>query len=452
MQATSETPAGALKAMRRTYHVLQACCFASWCANVIFMIFGVVFMNELGVSLSGIFLLNLLVIIVTFFSSTILNKRSDLLNKRKAFMVLAFFLRSLGILVLALSSEVYMVIIYTVIINILNPISLDVAIIHELGEVIDQLTHEVEGTPVNPSAATRYYLKYRLFGSLGWAITAPVAGLLIGTINGALSSGNAFLGSVGGYRVFMLIAFTLYAAVTAVFSTIYDERMIARVKAALPPSIKDGTTSSGDPAVIDQANGRAGSRLLALLLAAIFLFQIGASLFQTPYALFMKTFSRGNLFYVGISYFCSAILEAPLFSVAYWMIKKRGYAFTLSFAFLVEIARVSLTVVAIPIGIPEIVLPLQMLNSFAFRWPALTHGVSVVSQKRRATGVNLNLVMEKAGGFCGSLMGTFASGGGDEIGTYNFLFAFSLVFLITDQIVFTSGSAVRGRSRAGRRH
>jgi hypothetical protein len=194
------------------------------------------------------------------------------------------------------------------------------------------------------------------------------------------------------------------------------------------------------------------SRAFALLLISIFLFQIGASLFQTPYAIFMKAFSHGNLFYVGISYFCSAILEAPLFSVAYWLIKKRGYAFTLSVAFVVEIVRVSLTVLVIPLGIPEIVLPLQMMNSFAFRWPALTHGISVVSQKRKATGINSNLVVEKAGGFAGSLIGTFMSGTGGEIETYNVLFAFSLVFLIANTAVFTTGSITTGRSRFERRH
>ncbi len=170
------------------------------------MIFGVVFMNELGVSLSGIFLLNLLVIVVTFFSSTFFNQRSDLLKKRKVFMLLAFFFRTVGILVLALSNNIIMFVIYNIIINILNPLSFDVAIIYELGEIIEQLTHEVRGTPLNPNAATRYYLKYRLFGSLGWAITAPVAGLFIGILNGVLVSGSDFFGEVGGYRVFILVA------------------------------------------------------------------------------------------------------------------------------------------------------------------------------------------------------------------------------------------------------
>ncbi len=440
-----------MKALHRTFHVLQACCFASWCANVIFMIFGVVFMNELGVSLSGIFLLNLLVIVVTFFSSTFFNQRSDLLKKRKVFMLLAFFFRTVGILVLALSNNIIMFVIYNIIINILNPLSFDVAIIYELGEIIEQLTHEVRGTPLNPNAATRYYLKYRLFGSLGWAITAPVAGLFIGILNGVLVSGSDFFGEVGGYRVFILVAFAIYASVTVVFLVVYDEPMIARVKGALPAPKSEDAKSSDLPVASHPAEGRAGSRAFALLLVFIFLFQIGASLFQTPYAIFIKTFSHGNLFYVGVSYFCSAILEVPLFSVSYWLIKKRGYAFTLSFASLVEIIRVSLTVLVIPLGIPEIVLPLQMMNSFAFRWPAVTHGISVVSQKRKATGINMSLVVEKTGGFCGSLIGTFTSAGGDEIGTYNFLFAFSLVFLVTNQIVFTSGSIARDGSSRQRR-
>ncbi|MEX2716942.1 MAG: MFS transporter [Candidatus Sigynarchaeota archaeon] len=444
---TPENLANTLKSLLRTYHVLQACCFLSWCANVIFMIFGVVFMNELGVSLSGIFLLNLLIIIVTFFSSTFFNHRSDLLKKRKAYMMLAFLLRTLGILIIALSNNIYMFVIHNIIINILNPLSFDVAIIHELGEIIEQLAREIDGAPINPNAATRYYLKYRLFGSLGWALMAPFAGFSIGALNMILASGDQFIGSVGGYRVFMLVAFTLYMAVMIVFLTMYDEPMIARVKDALSRNLKGDYSIPEALQAVKQPGMQAGSRAFALLLISIFLFQIGASLFQTPYAIFMKSFSHGNLFYVGISYFLSAILEVPLFTIAYRLIKKRGYALTLSIAFLLEIIRVGLTVLVIPLGIPEIVLPLQMMNSFAFRWPAVTHGISVVSRKRRATGINSSLVVEKAGGFIGSLIGTLLSGEGTEIGTYNFLFAFSLVFLVTNQIVFTSGSLTRGRSR-----
>jgi len=452
MQVTPESRAKALKAMLRTYSVLQASCFVSWGANVIFMIFGVVFMNELGVSLSGIFLLNMLIIVVTFFSSTFFNRRSDLRKKRKAYMMLAFLFRTLGIFILAVSNNIYMFVIHNIIINILNPLSFDVAIIYELGETIEQLTHEIRGTPVNPNAATRYYLKYRLFGSLGWALTAPVAGLCIGFLNDILASGDAFLDSVGGYRAFMLLAFLSYAVVMIVFFFVYDESMIARVKGLLLENQIDGAKSRDPPTSSRLAEQLYGSRAFTLLLISIFLFQIGASLFQTPYAIFMKSFSHGNLFYVGISYFLSAILEAPLFSIAYRLIKKRGYAFTLSAAFLLEIVRVSLTVLVIPLGIPEIVLPLQMMNSFAFRWPAMTHGISVVSRKRKATGINSSLVVEKAGGFCGSLMGTFMSGGDDVIGTYNFLFAFSLVFLAINQIVFTTGSVKRSSPSRERRH
>ncbi len=452
LQTSPETPAITLKTLLHTYHILQVCCFVSWSANVIFMIFGVVFMNELGVSLSGIFLLNLLIIVVTFFSSTVLNQRSDLLKKRKAFMVLAFFLRTVGILVLALSDNIYMFVIYSIIINILNPISFDVAIIYELGEIIEQLTHEIGGTPVNPNAATRYYLKYRLFGSLGWAITAPVAGLLIGVLNDTLANSDGFPGTVGGYRIFMLLAFVLYAVVMIVFLAEYNEPFIARVKETLPAPQRNEPEPANAQVDPHQEEHRVVSRPIALLLVAIFLFQIGASLFQTPYAIFMKTISHGNLFYVGISYFCSAILEAPLFYVAYWLIKKRGYAFTLSLAFLVEIIRVTLTVLVIPLGRPEIVLPLQMMNSFGFRWPALTHGISVVSHTRKASGANLNLVMEKAGGFSGSLIGTFTAGSESEIAAYNSIFAFSLIFLCVNEVIFTLGSIPRGLTRQPRRH
>lgn len=451
MDTVPEPHERSLQRIAYMYRVLQACCFVSWGANVIFMIFGVVFMTELGVSLSGIFLLNVLVIVVTFFSSTILNRRSDLLKKRKAFMMLAFVLRTAGIFLLTVGNDIGIFVTYNIVINLLNPISFDVAIVYEIGEAIELLTHEIKGTPVNPNGATRYYLKYRMFGSLGWAFMAPIAGFFIGLLNEQLASGPGFIGTVGGYRIFMLLAFALYATVTVVFMLVYDEARIARVIGASNPARRVETPAAGLEARPRAATNAIASRAFALLLVSIFLFQIGASLFQTPYAIFMKAFSHGNVFYIGISYFCSAILEAPLFPVAFWLIKKRGYGFTLAMAYLVEIARVSLTVLVIPLGIPEIVLPLQMMNSFALRWPSLTHGISVVSHRRKASGINMNLVVEKAGGFVGSVFGTIMAGASDDIGTYNLLFAFSLVFLVSNEIAFSVGSARQGASKKTQR-
>jgi MFS family permease len=454
----SWTPAHAVKRIRRIYHILQANCFASWCANVIFIVFGVVFMNELGVSLSSIFLLNVLVIGVSFLSSTFLNKWSDRLKKRKAFMLLSFALRAIGILVLALGNNVFMFVLHTIIINILNPISFDVAIIYELGETIETLQSSNAGTPASINASTRYYLKYRVFGSLGWAVTAPVAGFLIGFLNDTIAPSSPLLVNFPGYRILLLAAFIIYIVVSGVFCIVYDETWLDRMKSLKakqevvsisPPHV---TAEKSYPQPFQTEAPRMVARSLTFLLMGIFLFQIGAGLFQTPYAIFMKTFSRGNLFYVGLSYFFSAILEVPLFSVAFWLIKKRGYVFTLSLAYLIEIIRVLLTVAAIPLGIPEIVLPLQMMSSFAFRWPALTHGIATFSATRRASGINLNFIVEKAGGFAGSMIGAIASGAGSEIETYNFLFGFSIIFLVGTETVFTFGSVSRNRVHRSREH
>nr|MDO8114525.1 MFS transporter [Candidatus Sigynarchaeota archaeon] len=443
-------PIGILKKLKQIYRVLQACCFVSWGANVIFMIFGVVFMNERGVSLSGIFLLNLLVIVVSFFTSTFLNKKSDKLKKRKQFMVLAYVLRTVGILFLVFGDDIIAFVIHNVITNLLNPLSIDVAIIYELGEDIAFLDNKVHGTPVNPNVATRYYLRYRMLGSLGWALMAPFAGFFIMYLNNTVMPVGFLLVNLPGYRIFLLASCLIYAAVSILFWLVYDEDMLTRLK-----------SQKGEPphATIDVLptersianNALKLSPAFALLLIAIFTFQIGASLFQTPYAIFMKTFSKGNLFYVGISYFLSAILEAPLFTVAYWIIKRKGYSATLSLAFLLEIVRVLATVVVIPLNQPELVLPLQMMNSFCFRWPSITHGISVVSSKQKATGVNSSLIAEKAGGFCGSVVGSLLAGTSSDLGTYNYIFTFSLMFLSITEGIFSLGSFIQANQRASKK-
>lgn len=432
------------------YHGLQACCFVSWMANFIYSIFGVVFMNLLGVSLSGIFLLNVLIIVVSFFASTILNQRSDRLTKWKKFMILAYITRVIGIFILAIGNDIYLFTISFIIVNLLNPLSFDTAIVYELGDSIAWVKSRVDGSALNLNAGTQYYLKYRRFGSLGWALMAPAAGLGIMMLDAILPSGGLFLANLPGFRILLYLSFLMYSTVNLVFFVIYNEKLLGMVKTRRQECvITEKSAQTADRKKAGQAT-RTSANALVLLMVAILLFNVSSSLFQTPYAIFMNDFSGGNLFYVGISYFLSAILEIFLFSVAFRIIKSKGYQFLLSLSFLLEIVRVLTTIIVIPLGHPELVLPLQMMNSFCLRWPAITHGVSIVSPRRKATGINLNFILEKVGGLFGSIIGavlSFNSGAGTGINIFNTLFVLSLIILVITAVTFMAGSIAQGRKK-----
>nr|MDO8117444.1 MFS transporter [Candidatus Sigynarchaeota archaeon] len=430
-----------LGALAKEYTILKGICFISWSANVIFMIFGVIFMNQLGVSLSGIFLLNVLVIIVSFLASTVVNRLSDKARKRKLFLVLSYALRTTSIFFLALGNDLFMFILYYIITSILNPLSFDVAIVYEMGEKIEFLRGNIDKTVSKKDIETRYYLKYRMFGSLGWAITAPVAGLAILLLNESVSPSGLFLPNLPGYRIFLYIAFAIYAFTTITFEVTYNEKRYAKIHI---PEIHDQRGAAARPKDRGKLTNPAPHipGAFILLLVTVVLFQSGASLFQTPYGIFMRDFSQGNLFFVGTSYFFSAIFEAPLFIIAYKIIKSKGYETCLSISFILEILRVAITVAVIPLGLPLLVLPLQSMNSFSFRWPSLAHGNAVVSPMNKASGMNFVLVFEKVGSFLGSILGSFIAAPATNIETYTLLFTSSLGFLIACAIVFMTGTPV----------
>lgn len=442
-------PAAGLRALRARYAMLQALCTVTWGANVVYMIFGVIFINQLGVSVSGIFALNMIVIAVSFAASTLVNKRSDKIRRRKEFMIAAYVLRTGSIFLLVIGNDIWVFVLHHVLVSLLNPISFDVAIIYELGERMERL--EVAcGQAARKNASTRYYLRYRMLGSIGWAVAAPLAGLGIAAVNEHPGWLVNVFPNLPGFRLFLLLSTCVYLVATVVFATRFTED---------PPASEPAVTATGtgDPTPVTttgrraRAAGMAPLAPLALLLATMFLFQAGSSLFQTPYGVFLTEFSGGNLALVGVSYFCSAILEAPLFMIALRIIDTRGYEASLSVSFLLEITRVMLTIAAIPLGMPVVVVFLQMMNSFSFRWPSLAHGVSVTAPERKASGMNYMLVLEKAGGFAGSLIGTLvagATGVDGAIGAYVLLFAISLVFLVANTSTFVAGTvALKARTR-----
>lgn len=413
-------------------------------ANVLFMIFGILFVHELGISISGIFLFNLSIISISFITSSVLNHHSDKKRRRKHFAMLSYILRATGILLLAFAGNILFIILYYIITALLNPISFEVAIIYELGEQMEKIKMKEKSMKEREeNAATRYYLGYRLFGSLGWAIMAPIAGFGISLLNKKLPLDPFTQMPVAGYRIFFIIAALIYFAASLVLGLIYEEYG--------KQDIQDQDFHNQEN--VSRGHGNGLKRFLithsgfVVFLATMFIFHAGSTLFQTPYGVFLKEFSGGRLELVGISYFFSAIPEVPLFMVAYRLINKRGYRFTLSLSFLLEISRIILTIFIIPVGNPLLVLPLQSMNSFSLRWPSITHGISQeLSPNNRATGMNLNLLVQKSGAFLGSAMGSIISSlipAGIE--TYSILFMTSLVFISCNTIIFTSGSYISKR-------
>lgn len=398
----------------------------------------------MGVSLPWIFFLNVIIIIISFFMSTLLNRMSDEIKKRKKFMILAYILRTVGIFVLSLSTNMYLYITHYVLISLLNPLSFDVAIIYEIGEKIEFLQCKVEGKPERKNAATRYYLKYRIFGSLGWALMAPLGGFGIAFLNQELPSAGLFFPDLVGYRLFILLSFFLYLVVLFVFAIVYDEAFLTRIDEMMALDVATPIQDEKRPEEKNDGAGKNGMQLgytFTILLVTIFLFHTGTTLFQTPYGIFLKEFSLGNLGLVGISYFCSAIPEVPLFYLAYYLINKKGYKFTLLLSFILELTRISLTIAVIPLNVAILIVPLQFMNSFSLRWPSLTHGVSQeLSKENKATGMNLNLIIQKAGGLFGNMLGTIISWSISGIAVYQSLFLYSFIFISLNTIIYVIGN------------
>ncbi|MHA1680312.1 MAG: MFS transporter [Promethearchaeota archaeon] len=434
-----------LRHVKREFVILQLVCFGTWMSNVIFMIFGIVFVHELGISISGIFLFNLLVISFSFVTSSLFNRASDKIKQRKKFILLAYSLRSSGVFLLAFCTGPVLLIFYYMIISLLNPISFEVAIIYELGEKIEFLEVKLKNRREGNFSNTKYYLRYRMFGSLGWAVMAPLAGWGITVLNDSLSGTGIDL---PGFRIFFIIAAGIYLAATFIYLFTYDEKTYEQVivegkkkespieGGGMGENVKNHSLKAG------KISMKSLKSSFILLLVTMFIYQAGSTLFQTPYSVFLKDFSQGSLILVGISYFISAIPEAPLFMVAFKLINKRGYEFTLSLSFILEISRIFLTLMVIPLNIAVLVLPLQSMNSFSLRWPSLTHGIShELSPGSRATGMNLDLVLEKAGGFIGSVLGAFlAESVTSGLDKYLVLFTISLVFIISNTLIFIVGS------------
>ncbi len=347
------------------------------------------YMATLGFPIEHFFTFASITVVTALVSQNIMSRLSDRIGNRLPFVVLAKFCLALALCCFAFIPTLTMSLVYAVLANALSGEVFLVAIVYELIDANQITSHSASSRPLNKSGE---YAKYRVFGSIGWAWTAPFSGWAITALNGG-SSG------IWGYQVmFMVSAIGLVANALFLFSILYG------FHPKISPELPDNPPSLSN-------NGRTSrfylSPVFLMLVISSFVFQIGLAFGNITFAPFLKRGLGTDAAFLGLLMFTWANCEIPLFYLSSYAALKYRWQLPVLLGFAFQVIKMSTYAFIVTPSLLWVVIMVQFFNQFGISFPAVTYGITNnIAPQRKALGTSLYQTINLAGGFVGSLLGT----------------------------------------------
>lgn len=382
--------------------------------SVIGMNFNGMLMAKMGLPVEYFFFLSVLSVITVLIAQNLVSRKSDKKGERFTFIILAKLFYAASTFLIAFFQRFEVIVFTTVLNGLISGESTANVIVYE---IIDQRQRALD-----PSSKaflsfnkSREFAKYRLFGSIGFAWTAPFGGLGIETLNGI--NGNPFF----GYTVMYCISGAGVLATTIFLSIIL--KGYQRQNATALAQQNQGLAATGSRFYLSIA--------FLMLTSTSFLSSVASAIQSNPFSKYLNALGEGEFFY-GILAFIWATSEVPLFYLSSHLVKKYDWKVLILASYLFqEIKFIVYFLVASPEYAAYIIL-VQVLNPFGISFPAKTYALTnEIAKDHKALGMTLHDSFNSLGSFTGGIVGMLVAGMlgavANTIPGYQFFYAISLV-------------------------
>lgn len=375
-------------ATRRLF-LLKIFAFIDYAMQVSGTAFVQMYMATLGFPIEYFFTFAAVTVVTALMSQNIMSRLSDRIGNRLPFIVMAKICVAVALCSFALIPTLPMSLVYAVLANALSGEVFLVAIVYEL---IDEKQSQSSNDTSHPLNKSKEYSKYRVFGSIGWAWTAPFSGLLIATLNGGS-------GGIWGYQVMFIIS-----AGGLVVNSVFLYVILRHLSSG-----KLFETKNEFVGPITEKNTLPFYRTPVFLMVILssFTFQIGLAFGNNAFAPFLKRGLGTDEAFLGLLMFTWANCEIPLFFLSSYIAQKYNWQLLVLLGFLFQIIKMSTYAFIVTPSLLWVVVAVQFFNQFGISFPAVTFGITnTISPRRKALGTSLYQTINLAGTFVGSLLGT----------------------------------------------
>ena len=392
--------------IRRKIALIKIYTFFSYFTSVFYLVFILVWFKLNGISVAEIFAYNLVTIVVGFIFGNILSHVSDKYKNRTIFLMISDFISAMGLLIIIFYVNLVSLLIFAFLAYALSRETFLVALFYDLIERRQFL----KGQEADLSQQkAKEFTKFRIFGSIGWAVGAPIAGSLI---------------MMWGFQATFVIPVCLHFFTIVYLFLIKRGLSGGKNLVSLDEGLEPGKKS------LEVRHSIFHNREFILLLVVMFIFEIGRSInhsIKTVYAADLG----GSYLYIGLLALVWASFEVPLFFLSSKIVENKGYEIPIILGAVFVIVKYLFYIYIITPDQLLLFLLLETLNTFGILWPAITYAINhVFAKENKALGTSLYVTLIAIARFLGNFFGMILSlqyNIGESYEDYHVLFTFGLI-------------------------
>jgi MFS family permease len=429
------SPQGTRLSPSRRLFLLKIQAYMDYGFSVIGMAFNGMLQATMGLPVEFFFMLSILSVLVAFVAQNTLSRKSDTRGDRIPYIMLSRAMQIGSTVLIAFIRSPWIFIVTVMMNGIVSAESTANVIVYEL---IDEKQKELGPAAAASFNKSKEFSKYRIFGSIGWAWTAPFGGMAIKALNGM--NGDPYFGYTVLYCIsaagMAVTAFFLYYIVRGV-----NEKQVPQ------ETLGDGHTSPAPPRFYL-------TTAFLMLVSSSFLYALSVAIQSNPFSRYLKDGLGAGEDYYGLLMFLWATAEVPLFFLSSHLVRTRGWKLLILLSFIFHGTKlIAFSFVTTPAMLWLIAL-VQVLNPFGISFPARTYAITnVIAKDRKALGMTLHDSFSSLGSFLGGIAGMLIAASlgavANTMAGYQYFFTISMVILLCTIVVFI-GFEVVDRARRKR--
>jgi hypothetical protein len=397
--------------------------FTDFCFGSI-TLFNVYWYNVNGLSIADIFMLSLIGMAVAMVFQNVMSVVSDRLNRRFPLLVAALVTQGVSLLFSAWYPTFTGFVLYIIVWFSFSGESQRTLVQYSLIKLAREPT-----MPGGTGDLSRDFARYRIFGSVGTAISVPLWGWIIQVVNTGL--GQPAVNGHTGYQLQLTISAVAFLAIAALLVVVMRD-YLRNEPEYLRTMENNETASVNGTTAWDLLKNMA---FLAILVPQM-VFMVGFSIGSGVLDVFFKDLGA-SLVFLGIMRSIGAIAELPLFFASSMIARKSSVASSLLVSYAFFAVKLAVYFFFMNDALLWLAIVLESLSSFGIRWPAVTDALQRVTTSHKSLALTVLLTVENVFTLIGSMFGFFistASGGND--------LAFKALFFVALLLTLASTATV----------
>ena len=423
------------KNLQRQYTYLRIYSWFWWGFFALFLIFRPLYLVTIGLPLWAIFLNGALEAIITFLFQNYWSQKCDATQHFKKYILLGNLFRVVGCFYVLAITNIWGIFLLTFIVRAgPSPDILTTVMVYRLSDKCNTDTSQVSEIE-KKYHNINLFAQYRKYGSIGWAVIAPLGGLLINYFDFGLN----FI--IAGFGFLILSIWMHFTFDTSEYiklneknkpNTAYrsDPKADLTTKANSDSNSKQNSEANSD--TNSDTNSEANTnkkhvklfdlketsstmksvlnnRTYRMYMLAFFFFSTATTItFQTQ-GIFYGLFAPNNYFMVAMTYSIAAFVEFPVMSYVAKRVKTTGWEKIVTISYILTVIRFIITPLLLIINGNiwwAYTISISTGVIFGLRLPASTFGVySTLDKSQQTFGQSFKYVVSILGSFIGSIVG-----------------------------------------------